>query len=443
MVSRMALETPGGQARSAAAMTVGVLVVGLSGFGFLAVVGNTLSSTEAVAVTGLYMIITIVGPGLFYSVEQETSRLVSSGLAGGVNPATGLRRVATLSLLLSGAAVVVVLALSPLLVSRNFGGHTSFMAWLVLGIFAGAAIYFVRGALAGYGEFGTYSVTLIVEGAARLVPCLVLAVIGSANQNLFGLLFAAGALVAALPAISRLRTRMRTFEPVGTVDSVEAVHDAQRFGRIALSLALLATATLLTQLVSNLAPLLVSAKMVDQPEVASAFNFAFVLSRVPLLLYGPVQSMMMPGLTAATVRGDHAALRRTMRKALMALMVIGVPAIAGAGLIGPWAVVTFFGAEVSPPAAVMALLALSTMLLLVSLVFQPALVALGKQRTVFVAWIVGTAVLIALLALPFDPIDGAVIAQLIGPMVVVVIAGAGLLRATAPTNPAPVVTQSS
>jgi O-antigen/teichoic acid export membrane protein len=439
----MASETPGRQARSAAAMTVGVLVVGLSGFGFLAVVGNTLSSTEAVAVTGLYMIINIVGPGLFYSLEQETSRLVSSGLASGVNPATGLRRTAILSLVLSGATTVVVLALSPILVSRNFGGHTSFIFWLVLGIFAGAAIYFVRGALAGYGEFGTYSVTLIAEGTARLVPCFVLAVIGSANQDLFGLLFAAGALLAALPAVSRLRHRARNFEPTGPAVSAETVHEAQRFGRIARSLALLATATLLTQLVSNLAPLLVSARMVDQAAVASAFNFAFVLSRVPLLLYGPVQSMMMPGLTASTVRGDHVAVRRTVRKALMALAVIGAPAIVGAGLLGPWVVVTFFGAEVRPSAMVMALLALSTMLLLVSLVFQPALVALGKQHTVSVAWIVGTAVLIAVLALPIDPIDGAVIAQLVGPIVVVVIAGAGLLRATAPTNPAPVVTQSS
>ena len=438
----MATAPPARHARSAVMLAVGVAVVGVSGFGFLAIVGHTLSSTEAVAVTAIYMIINIIGPGLFYSLEQETNRVVSSGLSGGVDPTPGLRRSAMLGLLLTAATTVVVVAISPILISRNFAGHALFLAWLVVGILSAAGVYFVRGLLAGCKEFGSYSTTLIVEGMARLLPCVAIAAAGAANQDLYAVLFAVGGAVAVLVALPRVRHWLRHFRQLSArddvdADAVRAVHEGHRFGRIARGLGLLATATILTQLVANLAPLVVSARLVDRPAVASAFVFAFVLSRIPLLPYGPLQSMMLPVLSAAAVRGDHGAVWRVVRAALLAVAGLGVLGTAGSALFGPWVVVTFFGTETRPSATVMALLTLSTMVLLVSLVFQPALVALGKHHTVSLAWIAGTAVLVVLLAVPIDPIAGAVTAQLVGPAVVAGTSAIGLVRATRPAAPEP------
>jgi O-antigen/teichoic acid export membrane protein len=424
------------RARSAAGMAVGVAVVGVSGFGFLAIVGHTLSSAEVVAVTAVYMIINIVGPGLFYSLEQETARVVSGGLAAGVDPTPGLRRAAGLGLALAGGTAVLALAGAPILTGRLFGGHAPFLAWLVLGIAAAAMIYLVRGVLAGAREFGGYSVSLIVEGLARLLPCAAIALAGAASQDVFAAVFALGGVVAALAVLPRLRDRVRAFRrlerPSGSdpLTGVE-VEESHRFGRIARGVGLLATATMLAQLVANLAPLVVTARLVDAPAAAGAFVFAFVLSRMPMLGYGPLQSMLLPALTGRAVREDHAAVRRAVRAALLAIAALGVPAVAGSALFGPWLVVTFFGAETRPSASVMALLTLSTMVLLAGLVLQPALVALGQHHTVSVAWIAGTAVLAALLAIPVDPVTGAVIAQLAGPAVVVALAAVGFLRASA------------
>ncbi|MCO1581544.1 hypothetical protein M8C13_37925 [Crossiella sp. SN42] len=419
-------------ARTAVLMGLGLAVLGASGFGFLAVVGATLTPSDQAGVLGLYLIINIIGPGLFVALEQETNRVLSSGTAAGVDPRPGIRRAALLGAGLAGVTVLVVLAISPILVERNLGGHPSLLLWIVLGTLASAAIFFARGLLAAGAQFTGYAASLATEGLTRLLPCLALALLGYATVDGYGLIFALGgafALLVALPWLRRaLAATKITGEPADPANAgaVLAGHSTRT---IAHGLVLLGLATLLAQLVANLAPLVVTGRMPEAPEVAVAFGFAFVLTRVPLLLFGPVQAMMLPGLTAAAVRGDLAELRRRVGLILLAVAGVGLPGALLSALVGPWLVVTFFRATVWPSPLVMGLLGLSTVLLMIAQVLQPALVAVGRHRVVTIGWVIGTAVLVAIMLLPGEPIGTAVVAQLAGPLLVALVTAGGLWRA--------------
>ncbi|GAA4417786.1 hypothetical protein GCM10023148_15970 [Actinokineospora soli] len=58
-------------------------VVGLAGYGFLAVAGHTLGPDGAAAAAAFYLVLGIAGPGVFTGLEQETSRSASAWLARG------------------------------------------------------------------------------------------------------------------------------------------------------------------------------------------------------------------------------------------------------------------------------------------------------------------------------------------------------------------------
>jgi len=67
-------------------------------------------------------------------------------------------------------------------------------------------------------------------------------------------------------------------------------------------------------------------------------------------------------------------------------------------------------------------------------VVQPVLVALGQQRRVTVAWVIGSVVYVGLLLLPVQPVTAALIAQLTGPAVVLVLLSAEAVRVLSRTG---------
>src|SRR5438128_885135 len=81
----------------AAMMGGGLLVVGIAGYGFIALSGRTLSTADAAAVSSLYLMINIIGPGVVVALEQEPSRSVSAELARGGRATPVARRALTLA----------------------------------------------------------------------------------------------------------------------------------------------------------------------------------------------------------------------------------------------------------------------------------------------------------------------------------------------------------
>lgn len=396
-----------GPVRSAGLMSAGTLLVGAAGYAFIALAGNTLPSAQAAALSSFYLLVNILGPGVFMALEQETNRAISTAPGAGFV----VRRAAVRGGVLLAVVLGCLGLLSPLLVSRSLLGHWELLLAIAVSTVTAAAVYLVRGVLAGRRVFTGYAASLAAEGLMRLLPALLIAVAGWAAVGWYGIAFALGSGFGALAGLVWFRRGV-----AGDQGDVRAAHSA---GGKVRGLAPLVSATLLAQLVANLTPVVVTARLATETATAAAFASAFILARVPLFLFSPVQAVVVPGVAAAVTAHDGAGVRRIVRTGGFAAAGLGlVGAVLMAGL-GPWVVRTFFGAEVPISGAVLGLLGLGTALLIEAQVLQAALVALRAHTAVTVWWQVSAAVLVAFLVLPIDPVRAAVAGQIAGSAVVV------------------------
>lgn len=390
----------------------GLVLLGISAYAFLGLAGHALAPREYAAVASLYLLTAVVGPGVFVAVEQETSREISSRISTDRPTQPVLRSATVISAVLAAAVIALLLALSPLLVHRVFGGAWSLLVATLVAVAGAASVYVIRGLFSGQRRYGWYGASLAAEGLARLVPSVVLVWVGVAGGGVgtaaFGFAFAFGALLATAATVISVRPGAPG-PPLGLPQMARGV-------------GFLAGASALTLLLANIAPVVLTSRLTDDPGTAASFVSLFVLARIPLFLFSPVQAFLLPSLTAAASRGEAERVRQQIRSVVVVVGAIGLFGVAGAAIAGPWAARVFFNAPFELPGLVAALLGVSTVIMMIAQVLQPALVALGEHRAAMSAWIVGTVVFGALLFAPTaSPLVAAVAAQLAGPAVVVVI----------------------
>ena len=477
----------------------GLFLLGISAYVVLGAAGHALAPRDYAAVASLYLLVAITSPGLFTALEQEVNREVSSRRAAGLGTGAVARGGLLVGAGYAGVVVVVLLAAAPWLVPRVLGGYWSLLAAAIVAAIGAAAVYLLRGLFAGERRFGWYAASLGLEGAARLVPCVVLALAGATDPLAYGWAFALGtgiAALACLPGRTSSRSRRpveRSLGPAGSATTLgpatsqapvptppagsalmrgrtvsapvpdgapvpagnttiraDAMPDPAMEGAttpgcatthapaiagkpvavraMARATGLLVVASGLTYVVANTAPLVLTARLPAAPEVAASFVSLFVLARIPVFLFGPVQAFLLPTLTAGAERADLPHLRSRLRVALLAVAAVGVPGALLTAALGPWAARTFFGAPLDLPHTAAGLLGAGTVAMLAAQVLQPALVALRVHRMATTAWVVGVLAFGAVLVAPVDPTTAAVTAQVVGPTVVCLVMAAAILN---------------
>jgi O-antigen/teichoic acid export membrane protein len=430
---------------SAAPVGGGLVLVGLAAYAVLALAGHTLAPADYTAAANMFLITAIVGPGVFAAVEQQTNREVSGRLAAGqrIGPV-----IWTLALITIGFALVIclgVVALSPVLVRYTFAHHPALVAATVLAVLGAAAAYLLRGVFGGQQRYQWYGVSLAGEGLARLVPCVALVLLGWAGADQFGFVFAIGCGLAALVTLPGLfhGSRLHWFGVLKAPTRWAERPDSRTSVRgLVGAIALLAGASALTLMMTNLGPVVLSARLGSVPhaaELAASFVSLFLLARIPLFVFGPVQAFLLPALTSAAQRRAGTELRGRVRIALLAVLAVGLPGVLGAALLGGWATRVLFNARVALPVGVAALLGVGTVAMMAAQILQPALVALGRNRAATLAWVVASAVFLGLLFSPLPPLTAAVTAQVVAPLLVTTLMAAALrqaLRRLTPTEPA-------
>lgn len=401
------------QLASVAPVGGGLALVGLAAYVVLALAGHTLPARDYAAAASMFLLTAIVGPGVFAAVEQQTNHEVSARLAAGVDPVPAVRAATMITAGLAGIMSIAVLALGPVLVPRVFAGHTALLVATVLAVLGAAAAYLLRGVFAGQRRYRWYGVSLAAEGLARLLPCVALVLLGWASADRFGFVFALGCGVAAAVTLPALRRR--------GAQRPERAGEPVRLRPLAGAVGLLAGASGLTLLVTNLSPVVLTSRLGAEhadAELAASFVSLFLLARIPLFLFAPVQAFLLPSLTAAAGRGDLAAVRGGVRAVLLAVAAVGLPGVLAAWLLGPWASRVLFDAPIELPRLVAGLLGVSTVAMMVAAILQPALVALGRNRAAMLAWAVSSALFVGLLFAPVAPLTAAVTAQLVAPALV-------------------------
>jgi O-antigen/teichoic acid export membrane protein len=427
-------------------MLAGTVLVGLSGYVFFAVIGHDrFEPATAAALAATYLLSNILGPGVFIAAEQESSRVVSSGRAstppagtGDSTPAaagtpidrTTVRR---LALICAGLGVLTLLVLgivSPVLLANVLDGDMGLLLALMLAVIGSAAVYYIRGLAGGQQRFHRYAATTGIDGGARIVGCVTLAAAGTTNPVAYALALCAGPAVAAV-CTARGAVTTKPAHPAITEVAAPTITALSR------GVAYLLVASFVSLAMANLAPVIVTGLTDADPAAATGFAAAVVLTRVPLLLMGPIQALLLPRLTLAADTGRLRDFRRDTGLGLAVIGVLAVVSVAVVAVLGRWALDLLVGAAGDASStAVLILLTVSAMLQMAVQFLQPALIALRLHRMLVVAWLCGGAVFALSFLLPIDPIDRGVLAQLAGPVVTMVIEVAALGTAVGRRVPA-------
>src|SRR5215469_2135226 len=77
---------------SAAQMAAGMVVFAGSGYAFVVLAGRALPKDQATLATSVYFLVNVIGPGVFFALEQVASRTTAAGLATGVELGAVARR---------------------------------------------------------------------------------------------------------------------------------------------------------------------------------------------------------------------------------------------------------------------------------------------------------------------------------------------------------------
>ena len=371
----------------------GLLVAGLSAYGFQILAFRSLSKPDYTGLNGLWVFVFVLAPGLFLPLEQEVGRALSDRRARGLGGKPVVERAAILGAVLAVALAVLTAAaaVGTPLVDRLFEGRDALVICLVIAFFTYCVQHLTRGTLAGSGRFGPYGLILAAEGVFRVLPAMALAAAGVDNPVYFGL---ALAIPPVLASIVSLRGQHGLLAPGP---------DAQ-WSELSTNLGYLLFASLSAQVLSY-APFL-GAKLLAQghheKKLVANFIVGFFLARIPVLLFQAVQAALLPKLAHLTGSGRHEDFRNGLRKLVLVVIGIGAAGVIGGATLGPPVGEILFGKKFNLDHLDLALLAGGTGLFILALTLAQALIALMGHSRVLVAWVVGIAVFVIVTALAGD-----------------------------------------
>lgn len=405
----------------------GSVLLGASGYAFLTLTAKLVPEADYAALASLYLLVALVGPALFIPVEQEATRLVSRWGALHDGTRAVLRQLALTSTGLTFSAVVVLLALSPLLVGRVFDGSWGLLLALILSVVGYGGACLIRGAFAGSHRLREYAIVVGVDGLMRLIPCVVLALLGVSSPLPYGLALGLGSVAALLVGLLWFRAG--------------ADGPGLPWRTLLAAIGWLVAAWGASFTLANIAPVIVKALLLSDPVRAGVFAFCFVVARVPVFVLLSLQAILLPALSRAAATRDLTGLRHGIKRGLLIVGVLGLGALVLTVPLCGWLTGLLFPTAPALSAWTLTLLAIGTILAMLVQVLQPALIAVAGHRVVAVAWAAGVACFAAAFALPVDPVAAATAAQVVAGVATCAVMGFSLLRVlrAAPAVPAQVV----
>ena len=376
------------------AVSVSAVFLVSSGLGFvlLALVARWLPPADNARFLAIWGLIFGLGSALS-AVEQTASRRSAHASMEGRAVPRGVVQSALLAWLMSVAAVVVVLVVTP--AARHFVGSLVVALLVLLALSGFSAQFLSRGIFLGTQQVGLFLVVLLVEAGARTTLVATFLIGGLTPSLELAVTTIVIGCFAWIPVAGHL---VRRVDWSGAPDRWRSA-----FGTVAA----LSVANGLTALMVAGYPALVGGVVGDVSDLATLFG-VLTLSRVPLVLLAPLQTMAVPLVTRVVVAGEVSRLRGLMVRislcAAAAATVLGCVGYA----FGPWAVRVFMGAEYDPPRTVVAVVLAGTCMLAAALLQSAVLIALGHVWRLAALWLLGDLVAVmAILLLPGSAETGA------------------------------------
>jgi O-antigen/teichoic acid export membrane protein len=359
-------------------VAVGLAVLGLASYGYLALAGRALDAVPYSALSVLWVLVFTVGPGVFLPIEQEIGRVVAARRSLGLSyGAVLVKAIAAIALAL-GLGLVALIVWAPFMDEHLFAGESAGRWCLAGAVVVLACASVARGVLAGRGLFGRYGIQLGVDGALRVISAGILLAAGARDLLPWGLVLTVCPLVALVSSLTRL--------PTDLSDRAPAAYEG-----LGMSHALLALlgATLASQVLANGSVVLAQlTRDPTQAAVVGSLLVSLVVARTPLFFYAALQASLLPRLSAARAAADERTFTVVLRRSIALVGGVALTNVAAVVLVGPWLVRTLF--DVEPLSReVMTLLAVGTAIYLLAGVMSQGLLALERHGYSLAGWTVG------------------------------------------------------
>lgn len=360
-----------------AVVGAGLFVGGASAYVFFKIGQLALGQDGFKPIVALWFVLFTLAPGFLLPIEQEASRAIAHRRATGEGYRPVVRRMAGLAALVVSALVALVALAGPALTGHLFEGSAVVTVCLALAIVAAAPMHLLRGTCSGGGAFASYAAIVALDGGVRVAACAALWLAGVDGPGPYALAVAASPLVAAAVVMGARRPHLPDGPPASISD-------------VAPNLGWLLAGQLVASTLINAGPITVDLLGTGaDPAAVTRFGNAVIFARIPLFLFQAVQAALLPKLASLAAASDLGEFRAGLRRLVVVVSTIGAVGVAGAWVAGPPVLELVYDTAVDN--RTMALLALSSALVMLALSVAQAVIALGGHSRVAVGWIAGFA----------------------------------------------------
>jgi O-antigen/teichoic acid export membrane protein len=365
---------------------IGLVVTGLATYVVFSVAANALDEDAYAALGVLWALLFTVGNGVMQPLEQEVARAVADRRARGIGAGPIIRRASIIGLCFTVALTVATLLVAPWLIDNLFDGNSVLVVAFILGLLGFCIGHLVRGTLSSHGRFPAYGVFFGVDGVVRPLLGGILAVLGVTTLGLWGGVIAVAPFIASAVA---LRGQHGLVEPGPDASWTELT---QKLGWL-----LLGTGS--TALLINGGVIAVELLATPSQEAAAGiFLSGLLIARVPLFLFQAVLAGLLPKLSHLAGLDLFDEFASVLRRLCVALLALGIVAIAGAALVGPAIVDTFFAGDGVLGPRDLGLLTTFAVVLMVGVAEGQGVIALGGHGRMALGWLAAVIVFIGVTA---------------------------------------------
>ena len=401
------------------AVAAGLVISGICAYAFTALAGKALPQDDVIILQALWFATFAIAPGFFLPLEQELGRALSHRKTLGQGGLPVVRRAVLLGGSIAAVVVIALVALRAVLTKHSFHGSGTIVYALMLSVVTWGAAHIGRGILSGSGRFRPYGMIMGIDGLVRVAGCGVLAATGVKSLTAYALLVGLPPIVALLVSYV---PQHHLLEPGPEAPWVE----------VTTNIGWLLLGSVAAAFLVNAGPLIAGplSSVADQaPNVAfssdvklysrlAAFNFAILISRIPLFMFQAVQASLLPKLARLAAVGAFDEFRRGFRTLMKVVAGVAVLGVAGAAALGPIALSIAFKVKVSNKD--MAVLALAAGVYMAAVALAQALIALHRHPTVAVGWVLGVVAVFAMLPISHDllpRVEAALVAASVVPLI--------------------------
>lgn len=365
-------------------VAIGLFIAGVTAYAFFKVGQLALGKEDFKPIVALWFTTFALVPGFLLPVEQELGRALAHrrALDNGGRPV--VQKMLPLAGGLTSILVLASLIASPWLTSDMFEGYWTVTAALIITVLAFAPMHLARGIASGSGRFTAYGLILGIDGATRIIACIVLWQLGVTSVGAYAMTVALSPVVAVLFVATRGELKTHDGPPAD-------------YAELTPNLSWLLLGSVMAAALVNAGPIGVDILAnTSEAEKVTAFGNGVLLSRIPLFLFQAIQASLLPRLARLAAKGDLKEFVQGLSLLLKIVAVVAILGTVGSFAVGPWALDVMYDGGLDR--RTLTLLALASGLYMLCIAVAQAVIALRGHRWVAIGWLSAVAMFLSVTA---------------------------------------------